>query len=196
MNVTREVVTDLLPVYFSGEASADTRVLVEDYFRGDPDFERIARSAARPLDALRAAPSFAPESEREKRDLECVRGELQRRKWYFGLALFFTLVPFSFFFTNGHIEWQMFRNNPWEAVLYWCMGALFWIIYFARPRRNTASLLIVSFLTMAAVFSTVYFAFTGWSHLRGGGGAVGIIWGSLILGSMVGWFGYFRRRLR
>ena len=32
MNVTREVVTDLLPIYFSGEASGDTKVLVEDYF--------------------------------------------------------------------------------------------------------------------------------------------------------------------
>ena len=56
MNVTREVVTDLLPIYFSGEASGDTKVLVEDYFRQDPDFERIARSAATPLETLRAAP--------------------------------------------------------------------------------------------------------------------------------------------
>ena len=29
MNVTREVMTDLLPVYFSGEASEDTKQLVE-----------------------------------------------------------------------------------------------------------------------------------------------------------------------
>ena len=28
MNVTREVMTDLLPVYFSGEASEDTKQLV------------------------------------------------------------------------------------------------------------------------------------------------------------------------
>ena len=47
MNVTREVVTDLLPIYFSDEASADTKVLVEDYFRQDPDFERIARAQHR-----------------------------------------------------------------------------------------------------------------------------------------------------
>ncbi len=53
MNVTRNVVTDLLPVYFAGEASGDTKVLVEDYFRQDPDFERVARSAATPLETLR-----------------------------------------------------------------------------------------------------------------------------------------------
>ena len=28
MNVTREVVTDLLPIYFSGEASGDTNCLL------------------------------------------------------------------------------------------------------------------------------------------------------------------------
>jgi hypothetical protein len=72
MNVTREVVTDLLPIYFSGEASADTKVLVEDYFRQDPDFERIARRAATPLETLRAAPPIAASSQREKRDLESV----------------------------------------------------------------------------------------------------------------------------
>ena len=33
MNVTREVVTDLLPIYFSDEASADTKALVKNYFR-------------------------------------------------------------------------------------------------------------------------------------------------------------------
>ena len=55
MNVTREVVTDLLPIYFAGEASGDTKVLVEDYFRQDPDFERIARSGATPLETLRDA---------------------------------------------------------------------------------------------------------------------------------------------
>ena len=85
MNITREVVTDLLPIYFSGEASGDTRVLVEDYFRQDPDFERIARSAATPLETLRAAAPIAASSEKEKRDLESVLWGLRRRKWLFGV---------------------------------------------------------------------------------------------------------------
>ena len=66
MNVTREVVTDLLPIYFSGEASGDTKVLVEDYFRQDPDFERIARSVATPLETLRAAAPIAASPEKEE----------------------------------------------------------------------------------------------------------------------------------
>ena len=42
MNLEREVIVDLLPAYFSGEASAATRALVEDYFRQHPEFEKPA----------------------------------------------------------------------------------------------------------------------------------------------------------
>ena len=45
MKITRDVVTDLLPLYESGEASPDTRALVEAYFRPDPDFEQLAKAA-------------------------------------------------------------------------------------------------------------------------------------------------------
>ena len=41
MNVTREVIYDLLPAYFAGEASADTRALVEEFFATDAE-RRIA----------------------------------------------------------------------------------------------------------------------------------------------------------
>jgi hypothetical protein len=43
MKVTREVIIDLLPAYFSNEASADTRALVEEFFRQDPEFAEMAK---------------------------------------------------------------------------------------------------------------------------------------------------------
>jgi hypothetical protein len=42
MKVTREVIYDLLPAYFAGEVSADTRALVEEFFATDPEFGRMA----------------------------------------------------------------------------------------------------------------------------------------------------------
>ena len=42
MKVTREVIYDLLPSYFAGDASDDTRALVEAYFETDPEFARMA----------------------------------------------------------------------------------------------------------------------------------------------------------
>jgi anti-sigma factor RsiW len=42
MKVTRDVIYDLLPAYFAGDASDDTRALVEAYFETDPEFGRMA----------------------------------------------------------------------------------------------------------------------------------------------------------
>ena len=188
MNVTREVVTDLLPIYFSGEASGDTKVLVEDYFLQDPDFERIARSAATPLETLRTATPIAVGSEKEKRDLECARWGLQRRKLLFGMSLFLTLVPVSFHFTHGRIVSLMVRDAPWEAAFCWSLAAFFWFLYFARLHRRTASLvgaICFTLIPIPFVFHSVFagepvreFATIVWS------------WAAIV------WIGYFRQRPR
>lgn len=166
MNVSREVVTDLLPVYFSGEASADTRSLVEDYFRGDPDFERVARSAATPLEALRHAARVTPDAERERRDLENVHREMRRNKVFFGLALFFTLAPLAFFFTKGQFVWLV-REDPWEAVIFWSVATVLWLAYFARLRRRTASLLFAMIFILAPILLDLHFSVAGGVQLRG-----------------------------
>ena len=43
MEVTREVILDLLPLYLADEASADTRTLVEAYLSRDDDLARLAQ---------------------------------------------------------------------------------------------------------------------------------------------------------
>ena len=106
MNVTRDVMTDLLPVYFSGEASEDTKRLMEEYFRVNPDFERIARKAVTPLEKLRKTAPILSEAEREKHDLQRAREEVQSRltrKWkltVFVLLLVFCIGFLAFFLTH------------------------------------------------------------------------------------------------
>lgn len=187
MNVTREVVTDLLPIYFSGEASGDTKVLVEDYFRQDPDFERIARSGATPLETLRAAAPIAAGSEKEKRDLECVLWGLRRRQWLFGLSLFLTLVPLSFHFSNDHIVSLMVRDAPWHAAFDWSMAAVLWFLYFARLRRRTASLVCAISFTLIPIPFVLHSVFAG-----GRVAEFAIIW---IFAACI-WMGHFRQHPR
>jgi len=43
MNITRNVILDLLPLYAAGEVSTDTRALVEKYLETDPDLANVAR---------------------------------------------------------------------------------------------------------------------------------------------------------
>ena len=179
MNITREVVTDLLPIYFSGEASGDTKVLVEDYFRQDPDFERIARNAATPLDTLRAAAPIAANLEKEKRDLESVLWGLRRRKWLFGVSLFLTLAPL---FTHGLIAPLMVRDAPWHAAFDWSLAAVLWSVYFARLRWRTASLVCAIAFTLIPIPFVLHSVLAGDRVLE-----FAIVW---IIAVCI-WLGYF-----
>ncbi|MGB3716520.1 MAG: hypothetical protein WA996_19040 [Candidatus Promineifilaceae bacterium] len=42
MEITRNVIIDLLPLYMAGEVSEDSRLLVEKYLRTDPELAAIA----------------------------------------------------------------------------------------------------------------------------------------------------------
>lgn len=42
MDISRNVILDLLPLYIAGEASPETRALVGEYLESDPELARIA----------------------------------------------------------------------------------------------------------------------------------------------------------
>ena len=44
--VTRNVILDLLPLYISGEVSADTAALVKEYLDSDPELTEVAKNMA------------------------------------------------------------------------------------------------------------------------------------------------------
>jgi hypothetical protein len=43
MEITRNVILDLLPLYSANEVSADTRALIEEYLETDPELTNIAK---------------------------------------------------------------------------------------------------------------------------------------------------------
>lgn len=137
MSVTRDVVTDLLPVYFSGEASEDSRRLVEEYFREHPDFERIARRAATPLETLRSAHAVTPDAEKEKGEMRRIGWELRSRRVWAALAAFYTLWPFVPFVSRQLGEWLGAPHTWGGRISVWCIAAFFWLFYIIRlSRRN------------------------------------------------------------
>lgn len=77
--ISRKVVMDLLPAYFSGEASAQTREIVETYLAGDPAFaERVRRDWVDAIGALDELPATLalpddPEAKRALNRLEWIR---------------------------------------------------------------------------------------------------------------------------
>jgi hypothetical protein len=87
LNVTRDVVADLWPVYEAGEASADTRALVDEFLATDPAFARTLLAAPRlEAPAVKVAPEAKLAALKRTRDL--VHGNA----WLRGLRLFALVI--------------------------------------------------------------------------------------------------------
>lgn len=162
MNVTRDVMTDLLPIYFSGEASEDTKQLLEVYFRENPEFERVARRAAMPLEQLRTPAPVSAEAEREKCDLQWARKEFLRRRVLFGAALFFTFAPLMTVYRDGRLVWTAFLNNPWLPALFWCIAGHFWFQYAVRLSRRATAMISSIFFALLPILFVFHLFLPGW----------------------------------
>jgi hypothetical protein len=95
MNVSREVILDLLPLFASGEASSETRALVEEYLRQDP--ELLGQLDLNRLDELKTnlAPAVTLPAEAELRSVRRTQGLLRWQRRAYGWALALTAVSAS-----------------------------------------------------------------------------------------------------
>lgn len=135
MNITKNIINDLIPLYLANECSPDTRALVDDYLRSHPeqaaDLRRIM-STGMP----RTAPVVPATGEVQA--LKETRRRLRRRSWLMGVAIFFSLAPFSFVVANSQ-NWWMLRDAPRCAAVYAVVGVTFWGLY-ALERHRSRSL--------------------------------------------------------
>lgn len=154
MKLEREVIVDLLPAYFSGEASAATRTLVEDFFRENPNFEKSARSAGGALESLRVSPPQL-DPEKEKLTLERARLVTETRSSFFWIAVLSTLMLLLFRIQNGKIVWIVWSNSSTgvRGPLFIAMAVFFWLFYFYARRRTTPLPAHTKFLWMATFYS-------------------------------------------
>ena len=134
MKVTRDVVKDLLTVYLAGEASPDTRVLVEDWLRTDPDLARQAEQA-RGLD-LPAVPAL-PQTI-EKRALDRTRRHLRWRSVLLGFTIYVTALPFSFTFNSAGFNGLLIDDWP-ERIAVSALAIVLWIVYWRMSRSMRLS---------------------------------------------------------
>src|SRR6185312_1977615 len=172
MKLEREVIIDLLPVYFSGEASPATRALVEEYFRQNPDFERTARGTGGALDVLKVPPA-APKEEQEKAALERSRETLQTRTSFFWIAVCYTVLLLLFKVRDHRPVFIMFEEKPTAGVIFASLAVFFWSGYFRMwkcrgpvPQRTVYLWLAVFYSLMPLRFriqdhKIVWIAFSG-----------------------------------
>ena len=127
MTITKEIVTDLLPLYFANTCSTDSQRMVEAYIASDPAF-------AADVERFRSTPVTLTASLDEVNALRRTRMLINRRTTYFALALFFTLVPFSFMVNNGTVTWLV-AQSPVLVGFYLSIAAVFWVLYLLLRRK-------------------------------------------------------------
>jgi hypothetical protein len=137
MNITRDVIIDLLPAYLSGEASADTQALVDDMAARDPGIARLVASAGEERTEAMDHQNIPLPPNLERDIVTRTRAVLRRRSWTLGLALFFTFLPMSFAFDSGRITFLMMRDEPGSRLL-WLSAAWLWFDYIRQTRRLRA----------------------------------------------------------
>jgi hypothetical protein len=122
MKITRDVITDLWPVYAAKEASDDTCRLVDEYLAGDPEFARSLRDDP-VLDA--PVPSLPPEhaaaSLRRTRDL------IHGRGWLRGLRLM--ALVFTVFTIVRLIQDTTFVGSPTVVLGDALLATICWATY-------------------------------------------------------------------
>jgi ferric-dicitrate binding protein FerR (iron transport regulator) len=134
VNITKDVITDLFPLYVEKECSADTRALVEDYLQRNPQHaEELRRAMSFSLPAATPPAKGLGETQalREARRL------VRHRSWLLGFAIFFSLAPFSFLHTGGK-TFTLYRESPGSAIFYGALAVAAWIAYAVMRRRSNS----------------------------------------------------------
>ncbi len=134
MNVTRDVVKDLLAVYTAGEATSDTRALVEEWLRTDPELARQVEQAKSVR--LPDVPALPPTV--EKRAFDRTRRHLRWRTILLGLAAYVSTLPFSITFGSKGYEGLLIDEWP-ERIVVIGIAAALWVIYWRVSRRARVS---------------------------------------------------------
>ena len=134
MKITRDVVKDLLTVCSAGEASSDTRALVEEWLRSDPELARQAEQADSV--ALPDVPPLPPTV--EKQALDRTRRHLRWRMFLFGLAAYVSTLPFSVTFGRSGYEGLLIDDWP-ERIVVIAIAVVLWVIFWRVSRRARAS---------------------------------------------------------
>lgn len=129
--IPQSVIVDLLPLYLADEVSPETRELIENYLRNDPQLATLAKRA-RQAPSLQEIP--APlKKETEMEALKKVRKLMVQHNVFLFLAVIMTvMMGISYIFL-----WDEPRGAQ-APFVFGGIAAVFWIAFFIVNRKIEA----------------------------------------------------------
>jgi hypothetical protein len=133
--VTREVISDLWPLYLSGDVSEDTRRLVDDFLAGDPELARTLReSGSDPLTAY-LPPALPPDHQMK------TLARIKRRLWGYPMLLQLAIL-FSCFAFGRIVADTSWDVSPRNFIITAAIAGVLWIAFFVTLLRGRRALLV------------------------------------------------------
>jgi len=134
-NVTRDVITDLWPLYVAGEASPDTRALVAAFLREDPQLAQTLEELARQRLPSFEVPPLAPDH--ELTTLTRVRRRLSGPLMLLQLAILFSCLTLGALISD-----TSFDVSPRRFIATAVVAACFWAGFLIRLYKARREVLV------------------------------------------------------
>ena len=134
MKITRDVVTDLWPLYLSGEASADTRKLVEEFLAEDAEFARRLREDD--SQKLLEPVSLEPQPDHEMKTFSATKRAIVQKDWPLFFAIMFSCFAFGRIVSDT--SWDP-GVGPRKFIITAAIAGVFWILFFYRTLRRLSA---------------------------------------------------------
>jgi hypothetical protein len=138
-NVTRDIIADLYPLYLSGDASPDSRRIVETFLNEDPEFALSLTEAGTEAAQNRLA-AHNPQSlppDHELKTLDRVKRRLSGPLWLLQLAIMSTCLAFGRIVSD-----TSFDVSPRKFIVTAVIAFCFWVAFFVKLFRGRRAVLV------------------------------------------------------
>ena len=133
MNLSDDVLNDLLTIYLSGEASAGTKALIESHARQNPAL--ASQIAAARTWSLNDSTEGVPARDLELRTLTKTRKFILLRTVFFASGILFTLLPLLFAFDERGVHFLVLGRYPGLVRSFWTVAVASWIACVVMHRQ-------------------------------------------------------------
>ncbi len=133
-SVPRNVILDLLPAYIAGEASRESRAIIEEFAENDTQIAEIIRTGK--LDPVPISRKISVPDDLEMKTIKLVRKSIRRRMWYVALATAAVLMaPLMAMQFTDEVNWGIF-DFVVMGILLFSTGLIYALI--SRNSESTA----------------------------------------------------------
>ena len=132
-NVTREIISDLYVLYSSGDATPDSRRLVEEFLAQDPDLAATLKETGGAVSIL---PAPLPPAH-ELKTLDRIKRRLSGPLWLMQLAIVMSCLAFGRIVSD-----TSFDVSPRNFIITAAIAVCIWIAFFVKLIRGRRHFLV------------------------------------------------------